>query len=202
MIYENEITVKVLCNYDELTDILTNQGFKITNETVLDDIYMIDNKIDIINDDFEKILSNYIIVRNSDMTWPIINYKYKTFKEDGNYDKQGKACLKVEDVDKAVSLFKLLNYNETIHLHNNIKFYKKDNIELVAAEVNDEYICIEYAENEKIPYDELIEKFEKFNIPYDKSNYYLSKAKIELEKLRKNWIYNWCRTYFYYFNKL
>ena len=183
MNYENEITVKVLTSYKELTNILLKQGFSIKVETVLDDIYMT-NKI--INDlSVQELLHDYIIIRDSGSTGPMITYKYKEFSEDNSIKKQGKLELKVESIQKSKLLFETLGYNEFVKIHNVVKIFEKKDIKLVATYVNNDYLCIEYSSKGQ-SIDELIKGFKNFNIPYDDSNYFLNKAIIEINKKRQN----------------
>ena len=77
MKFENEITVKVLTSFEELTSILVNQGFSIKVEATLDDHYLT-NK-DPLNTSTQDLLHNYVIVRDSSSTGPMITYKYKEF---------------------------------------------------------------------------------------------------------------------------
>ena len=180
MKYENEITVKVVINYDELTNLLLSQGFNLAVDTILDDTYMT-NK-DINNTDIQELLHTYIIIRDSGSTGPMVTYKYKEFNEDNSIKKQGKIELKVESIEKSKQLFTELGYTEFIFIHNHVKIFEKDNIKLVATEVNNEYICIEYSSSNEQPIENLINEFKQFNIPYDDSNYFLNKAIIELQK--------------------
>ena len=183
MNYENEITVKVLVSYEELTNILVNQGFSVKVETTLDDSYMT-NK-DPNNTEVQELLHNYVLVRDSGSTGPMITYKYKEFNSDNSIKKQGKIELKVESVEKAKALLEELGYKEFIRIYNDIKIYEKDGVKLVAAYVNNEYLCIEYSKPDETSIDRVIEEFKKFKIPYDDSNYFINKAIIEINK-KKN----------------
>lgn len=56
MKFENEITVLVNCSYEELTELMVSQGFKVTVDTYFNDLYMVENNFDILNDRYEDIL--------------------------------------------------------------------------------------------------------------------------------------------------
>lgn len=183
MNFENEITVKVNCTYPELTEILRKKGFHINRELNLKDSYMFLKGASLEKE--YKLLSDYLIVRNVDNKEFQITHKYKEYDADGAIIRNGKTNCDVYDENTAIRLLEEIGYNRLFIVDNEVKKYVKDNIELVAAKVNNEYICIEYSAEEK-SIEELIEEFKKFEIPYDDSDYFLNKSLIELRKLKEN----------------
>lgn len=61
---ENEITVLVKCSYEELKKILESNDFLQKQEYVVNDIYMINNQVDLKNTKKLDILSKCILVRD------------------------------------------------------------------------------------------------------------------------------------------
>ena len=141
---------------------------------------------DIDNTSVQDLLHNYIVISDSGSTGPMVTYKYKEFNPDNSIKKQGKIELKVESIEKSQLLFESLGYKQFIRINNKIKKYVKDDITLVAAFVNDEYLCIEYSKPNTESLDTVINEFKEFNIPYDESNYFINKAIIEFEKQKKH----------------
>ena len=188
MKYENEITVKINCNYEELTQLLKEKGFEITNEVRLIDTYFIKQDIDVAHTSNEELMSNYLIVREPHNNHPQITYKYKEFNTDGSIKKQGKINCDVYDKEKAMELLTCIGYKKLFVIDNDIKFYEKDNIRFVAAYVNDEYLCMEYSGSDNQSIEEVIQYFEENygDIPHDSSNYFINKAFIELDKVKEN----------------
>lgn len=182
--YENEITVVVTCDYDELTRVLVSNGYSVTNELRLVDTYMFEKSQDIYNMANADILRNYVLVRVPSNNTPQITYKYKEINPDGSISRQGKANCDVRDEQQAISLLECLGYEKSFVIDNIIKFYEKGDSRLVAAYVNDEYLCIEYSGVAEQTIEEVIADFKKLGIPYDESNYFVNKAMIELDKIK------------------
>ena len=182
--YENEITVIVNCEYEELSNILRAQGFNITNELRLVDTYLFDGNQDIYNTPNAEILRNYVLVRVPSNNTPQITYKYKEINEDGSILKQGKANCDVKDEKQAINLLECLGYKKCFVIDNDIKFYEKDDARLVAAYVNDEYLCLEYSGVGEQTIEEVIGDFKKLGVPYDENNYFVNKAMMELDKIK------------------
>ena len=61
---ETEITVLVKSDYETLQKELKEKGFQIDEEYTLNDVYMLDERIDISNMSYLEILKNCILVRN------------------------------------------------------------------------------------------------------------------------------------------
>ena len=121
--FENEITVIVECEYDELSTILKGNGFEITNELQLIDTYLFNEEYDIYNMSNADILRNYVLVRVPSNNVPQITYKYKEITADGSILRQGKANCDVKDEKEALNLMECLGYNKGFVIDNIIKFY-------------------------------------------------------------------------------
>ena len=65
--------------------------------------------------------------------------------------------------------------------------FSNKNIDLVVQMVNDEYIFIKIETNNKYTnIEELKEIIKKYNLPIDKTNYFVKKAEIMLKKVLKD----------------
>ena len=83
MNYENEITVEVDTSLEELITILENNGFKLKEESDLNDIYLI-NKNDKTGD-YLTMLNKCVLIRNAiydNKEKKTLLYKYKEYNED------------------------------------------------------------------------------------------------------------------------
>ena len=74
---ETEITVLVKSDYETLQKELEEKGFQIDEEYILNDVYMLDERIDISNMSYLEILKNCILVRNIIGFEMELLYKYK-----------------------------------------------------------------------------------------------------------------------------
>jgi hypothetical protein len=61
---EKEITVKVNCNYEKLHKDLLVQGFNIIEEYNLNDVYLVNNDVDIFSINTLDLLKQCILVRD------------------------------------------------------------------------------------------------------------------------------------------
>lgn len=81
MNYENEITVEVDTDLEDLINILEERGFKLKEEYDLNDIYLI-NKNDKEND-YLSMLNKCVLIRHiieKDKETNILTYKYKEYR--------------------------------------------------------------------------------------------------------------------------
>ena len=193
MKYENEITVQVTCNYEELHSLLIKQGFKIIEKYTLIDEYLISKDYDLKNKNSLDILKECVIVRYIENTLKELLYKYKEYSNNGDILKQAKVSCKVNDIKEASNFMKTIGYKELIHIQNNSVVYTNDKIELAVQLVNDKYIFIEledkseYLNKTYSSIEEMKEEINLYNLPIVKDKYFAKKAVIILEdKLKES----------------
>lgn len=193
MKYENEITVQVTCNYEELHSLLIKQGFKIIKKYTIIDEYLISKDYDLRNKNYLDILKECVIVRYIENTLKELLYKYKEYSNNGDILKQAKVSCKVNDIKEASNFMKTIGYKELIHIQNNSVVYTNDKIELAVQLVNDKYIFIEledkseYLNKTYSSIEEMKEEINLYNLPIVKDKYFAKKAVIILEdKLKES----------------
>ena len=193
MKYENEITVQVTCNYEELHSLLIKQGFKIIEKYTIIDEYLISKDYDLRNKNYLDILKECVIVRYIENTLKELLYKYKEYSNNGDIIKQAKVSCKVNDIKEASNFMKTIGYKELIHIQNNSVVYTNDKIELAVQLVNDKYIFIEledkseYLNKTYSSIEEMKEEINLYNLPIVKDKYFAKKAAIILEdKLKES----------------
>lgn len=193
MKYENEITVQVTCNYEELHSLLIKQGFKIIEKYTIIDEYLISKDYDLRNKNYLDILKECVIVRYIENTLKELLYKYKEYSNNGDILKQAKVSCKVNDIKEASNFMKTIGYKELIHIQNNSVVYTNDKIELAVQLVNDKYIFIEledkseYLNKTYSSIEEMKEEINLYNLPIVKDKYFAKKAVIILEdKLKES----------------
>ena len=193
MKYENEITVQVTCNYEELHNLFIKQGFKIIEKYTIIDEYLISKDYDLKNKNYLDILKECVIVRYIENTLKELLYKYKEYSNNGDILKQAKVSCKVNDIKEASNFMKTIGYKELIHIQNNSVVYTNDKIELAVQLVNDKYIFIEledkseYLNKTYSSIEEMKEEINLYNLPIVKDKYFAKKAAIILEdKLKES----------------
>ena len=193
MKYENEITVQVTCNYEELHSLLIKQGFKIIEKYTIIDEYLISKDYDLKNKNSLDILKECVIVRYIENTLKELLYKYKEYSNNGDILKQAKVSCKVNDIKEASNFMKTIGYKELIHIKNNSVVYTNDKIEFSVQLVNDKYIFIEledkseYLNKTYSSIEEMKEEINLYNLPIVKDKYFAKKAAIILEdKLKES----------------
>ena len=188
---ETEITVLVNSDYETLKRQLEKYNFKIVEEYELNDIYMINKNIDLNELSNLEILKKCILVRDIVDIKKVLLYKYKKYADNGDILEQGKVECPIIDVDKAVGFMESIDYKVLFKIYDKCIVFTNGETEFVVQLVNDEYIFIEMeAECSNIDrvyksVAELKEDINRYNLPIDKSNYFVKKAEIELEKVLK-----------------
>lgn len=185
--FENEITVTINMSKKDLISFFDINNYKKVDNYIVDDIYYVPNDVDLDVNPLE-VLKKCILIRSIDDKKHYLMYKYKEYDENENIIKQGKSKVQVTSKDDASSFLKTIDYKELIRIVDHVEVYEKDRLQICVENVNDKYLFVEIEENEKyntIP--KMIYALDSTKIKYDKSNYFVKKAKIIFEeKYRKN----------------
>ena len=191
----NEITVKIKCNLDELYNILEKKDFKKVDKFSMDDAYFVPNEIDLDKINSRQILMQAILVR--DITGKISNrrtkkmtFKIKNFDEYGNILSQSAVNCDILNTDDAKRLLNAIGYQEIMNIKENDIVYEKDGLQLAIKDIEngDNLIEVETTESADLnTIEKLIKKINEIEIPIYTDNYFVKKAEIELDKiLRRN----------------
>jgi len=192
MIVDNEITVLVTSNYEELHNKLLENNFIIKEEYELNDFYMINKGMDILNCNTLDILKSCILVRDIVGIKKVLLYKYKKYDDKGDILEQGKVECPVYDIDKAIKFMEAINYKILFKIYDKCIVYANDRTELVVQLVNNKYIFIEmeqtceYIDRKYSGIEELKEDINSYDIPFDRNNYFVKKAELILKEVIKN----------------
>ncbi len=191
---ENEITVKIKCEINELCTILENKGFNIVDKFTMNDIFMVPNfmRKEIHNLTSREILKKAILIRDIDNQFKghrnkKITFKKKEFNHNGDILSQQAINCDILNIDEAVNLFEAIEYYKIMNIVENDIVYGKDDFEIAIKDIQDGDNLIEVetvANNKEI---NTIEKLKKqiidIQIPIDTTNFFVKKAEIELDKL-------------------
>lgn len=193
MNYENEITVKVNTTYDKLHDILLKNNFIIKEEYTVKDTYMINKGIDITKLNDLEVLKQCILVRDVVDIEKSLVYKNKEYDSEGNIIKQSKIKCPILDIDKGIKFMEEINYIKLFNIIDKCIVYVNNENELVVELVNDKYIFIElesnpeYINKKYTCYLDMINELNSYNLPIDKTNYFVKKAVLVLnDTVRSN----------------
>lgn len=193
MNYENEITVEVNTNMNDLIKILESKGFKLKEAYNLNDIYLINKKDK--NNDYLQVLNKCVLIRHiieDDKENKLLTYKYKEYNKNKEITKQEKINVKVDDIDNSKLLLEKLGFEELIKIYDKLYVYATDRDELVVQSVNNKHIYIEiedkchYANRIYNSVDEMKAVIIDNSIPIKTNNYFVKKAEIELQEMYDN----------------
>ena len=193
MNYENEITVKVNITYDKLHNILLKNNFIIKEEYTVKDTYMINKEIDITKLNDLEVLKQCILVRDVVDIEKSLVYKNKEYDSEGNIIKQSKIKCPILDIEKGIKFMEEINYIKLFNIIDKCIVYVNNDNELVVELVNDKYIFIElesnpeYINKKYTCYLDMINELNSYNLPIDKTNYFVKKAVLVLnDTVRSN----------------
>ena len=186
---ETEISVLVKTDYETLQKELKENNFLLKEEYVVNDIYMIDENVNISNMIYLDILKKCILVRDIVGFEKVLLYKYKKYAENGDILEQGKVRCPITDVDKAVKFMETIHYKRLFDISDKCIVYANDKSELVVQLVNDKYIFIEmestgdYIDREYRNVEEMKSDLLSYNLSIDESNFFVKKAEIMLKEI-------------------
>lgn len=193
MNFENEITVLVNSELNDIKEYLSNLGFKVMEEYCVNDIYMI-NRYDIDNEYSLDLLKKCVLIRDiidESGSKKFLTYKNKEYNDKEEIIKQGKINVKVDSIDNSRKLLEALNFEKLISINDNLTVYSNGVDEIVLQYVNNKHIYIEiedkcnYIDKKYSSIEEMIDVIKKYNIPIKDNNYFVKKAYIELSEVYK-----------------
>lgn len=185
---EKEITVMISCDYETLKEELRKEGFQEKGTYEVHDTYMMDQTIDL--KAFEKLdlLQNCILVRDIVGIEKSLLYKDKKYAKNGDILEQKKIKCPISDCEKAIQFMNAIHYKCLFEIHDSCTVYANEKTELTIQQVNDEYLFLEIEDlvdtmdAKYSSIEEMIQDLESYHLSYDKSNYFVKKALIMLEK--------------------
>jgi len=183
---EKEITVKLKWNLDETKLFFVNKGIPLVESFILKDIYLIKEDVNVSKTPNLKILSNAIIVREcigNEHTKALI-YKDKKYDEKGDIIDSKKYSCPLVDIDKAYDLLTAIGYKECFRYEQECLGYANNEYNVLIEYVPDLGLFAEF-ENDKKSIDELIEELNELNIPYYEDSYFVKKASLMIDEMKK-----------------
>lgn len=188
----NEITVKVKCELNELYNILEEKGFKISDKFSMDDYYFIPTSVNLDEISPREILAKAVLIRDiwvetSGEISKKITVKIKSFDKHGNILSQKSVNCDIVSIEDAKNVLKAMGYKEIMNIKEDDIIYEKDGFELAIKNVINGDNLIEVETDDKYDtIEKLIKKMNEINIPIYTDNYFVKKAEVELEKILTN----------------
>ena len=191
---EVELTIQVLEDFDTIIKKVEELGYKLIQEYLLIDHYMIHKSVDLSLDNYE-ILKNCVLIRkySVDTDEHILTYKNKTYDSNGKIIFQEKINVAVDSSQNTMKVLESVDFKTLFTIENHSYIYLKDDVEIAIQNVKNPegiYIEIEATEEElKLNNDELIkrilkEKLDSLNLK-NTGDYEVKKAIIVLENMKK-----------------
>lgn len=182
---EKEITVKLKWSLNEVKVHFVNIGRPLTGSFVLKDIYMVKNDIDIKKMDNLEILYNSVILREyigNNHVYQLI-YKNRKYNKGDIVDSQKYVCS-LFNIDEAYSLLRAVGFKECFRYEQECLEYNSNDKNILIQYIPELGLFAQLEDNNK-SVDELINDLNEMNIPYYYGDYFVKKASLMLETIKK-----------------
>ena len=187
----NEITVRINCEVEEFSNKLEEKGFKLINKFTLDDRFLILKDTNLKNENTRDILSKAVIIR--DITGRLkkfhsqkITFKNKKIDDLGNIIAQSAINCEITNIEDAIAIFNAIGYYQVMRIIEDDMDYEKDGFKIAIKNIRMGPNLIEIETNEEYEtIDKIKNKLKELDLPVDESDYFVKKAEIELDKIKK-----------------
>ena len=194
---ENEITLKVNCSIEELSNMLGIKGFKVVDKFTMNDIFMVpvSLKNNISNFTSREILKQAILIRDlkglfSGKISKKLTFKKKEFDENGDIISQESVNCAIKDANEAEKFLNAINYYKIMNIKESDVVYGKDDLEIAIKDIENGDTLIEVETVSNNPNIDTVEKLKShitsLGLPLDTSNFFVKKAEVELDKIINN----------------
>lgn len=190
---ELEICVKALVPFKEIINDMLEKGFHVQEEFQLNDIYMVQNDKEISLKEADRLLSNYVLVRETVGKRIMLTLKNKEINSKGEIVKQSSVKCQITNIDDGYKFMKELGYKKLLEIrdHNILLSNGKNEIYVQDVEGLGTYIEMEQKNllldnNNGNNIEEMINTLNSYNLKIDKSNYFAKKSYDMLKKVIEN----------------
>lgn len=183
---EKEITVKLKWSLDEAKVFFVNTGIPLVESFVMKDIYLVKDELDINKTNNLDILSSSVIIREcigNEHSKQLI-YKQKEYDNKGNIIKSTKYSCNLVEVDKTFELLTKIGFKECFRYEQECLAFANDEIDILLQYVPELGLFAELENNNK-SIEELIKDLNDLNIPYYEGDYFVKKASLMLNEVKK-----------------
>lgn len=183
---EKEITVKLKWELDEAKVYFVNAGIPLVESFVIKDIYLVKNEVDINKTPNLDVLSSCIIIREcigNEHNKELV-YKDKKYDENGNIVKSTKYSCELVDLDKTYDLLTQIGFKECFRYEQECLSFSSKEADILLQYIPELGLFAELENNNK-SIKELINDLNNLNIPYYEDNYFVKKASLMLDVVKK-----------------
>lgn len=188
----NEITVRITCELPQFYSLLENKGFSPVKRFSLDDTYLIPADLNITAAPSREILSKAVLVREihdhiANRITKRLTYKIKEISASGDILRQTAVNCEISNTEDAKKLLSALGYRELMRIAEDDIVYEKDGFELAVKDIRGGDKLIEIETEPDIGDLDTIEKLKQkllsLRLPIDRSDFFVKKAEVELDKI-------------------
>ena len=190
---ELEICVKVLVPFKEIISDMLEKGFHVQEEFQLNDIYMVPKDKEISLKEADKLLSNYVLVRETVGKKIMLTLKNKEINSKGEIVKQSSVKCQITNIDDGYKFMKELGYKKILEIkdYNILLSNGKNEIYVQDVEGLGAYLEMEQKNllldnNNGNNIEDMINTLNSYNLEIDKSNYFAKKSYDMLKKVTEN----------------
>jgi adenylate cyclase class IV len=185
-----EICLKSMINFDELKQLMLQKGFKIQEDFVVNDIYMISNGIKLLYKNKDYILKNNILVRETVGKKIFLIKKIKKYDNNDNVVNERSVKCMINSKQDGYNFLKNIGYKKIFELiDHNILFTNGVN-EIYIQGISDLGAFVEMEDKNLLlsgrngnDINELLETIKKYELPLDYSNICVKKAELMFNKI-------------------
>ena len=183
---EKEITVQLKWELDEAKVYFVNAGIPLVESFIIKDIYLVKETIDINKTPNLDVLDSCIIIREcigSEHNKQLI-YKDKKYDEMGNIIKSTKYSCDIVNIDEAYELLTHIGFKECFRYEQECLAYANKEVDILLQYVPELGLFAELENNNK-SISELVADLNNLHIPYYEDDYFVKKASLMLDDVRK-----------------
>ena len=187
---ELEICAKVLVPFKEIIDDMLNKGFHVQEDFILNDIYMILNDEEVSLEKIDRLLANYVLVRETVGKRIMLVIKKKEIHDKGEIINQKSIKCPITNVSDGYNFMKELGFKKLIEIkdHNVLLSNGKNEIYVQDIEGLGVYVEMEQknlllSNNNGNSIEEMINTLKGYNLKIDDSNFFAKKSYDMLKKM-------------------
>lgn len=115
-----------------------------------------------------------------------ITFKNKQFDSYGNIVSQNSINCDISNIEDAIRIFQAIGYFQVMEIIEKDTVYEKDGFQLAIKDIENGAKLIEIETDGKYDtIDKLKRKLKEIKIPVDESDYFVKKAELELDKVKR-----------------
>ena len=185
---EREITVKLKWSLDEAKLYFVNRGISLNESFILKDIYLVKENMNLKKTNNLNILSSSIILRevceDEKAIERVVMYKDKKYSDAGDIISETKYKCEIGNIESMQGILDKIGYKELFRYEQECLEYGIDNKRILLQYIPDLGLFAELEDNNK-SVEQLINDLNELNIPYYENDYFVKKASLMIDKIKK-----------------